>query len=427
MPAAPSKPHWQSASFNAHERKLNETQITSCSQQQCVPCLAPAAATCHPASPERQGPEAAPKAPSRMRLNQRAADPARRSSRCQGLSASAAPSPMDSTSHARRWPTCWPNFKMPQLRHAAARPPTNRPRLPGTFSDGSYSNAAGTRSYKLYVPASYRGEPTALVVMLHGCTQDPDDFATGTQMNVLAEEMRCLVVYPANRSRPILRAAGTGSTTVDQQRGQGEPSIIAGITAKSWPATASTRHRCMWPACRPAARWLPSWARCTRNCIRPSACTRACRLHRPRPAVGAGGHERQLGSAQNKPGGRSRSSSSTATRTHRAPDQWRRADGAGARRRRGHGVSSRAGAGWARLHTRTVHKRDDGKVHAEQWLIHGAGHAWSGGSARQLYRWQGPGCQPRDDAFFQDQALIAATGGARSTTSCRARQRPASG
>jgi len=46
----------------------------------------------------------------------------------------------------------------------------------------------GSRRYKLFVPSVYREQPLPLVVMLHGCTQTPDDFATGTRMNILAEE-----------------------------------------------------------------------------------------------------------------------------------------------------------------------------------------------------------------------------------------------
>jgi len=65
------------------------------------------------------------------------------------------------------------------------------------FIDGHYSNHAGTRQYKLYVPASYHGQPMPLLVMLPGCTQDPDDFAAGTQMNQLAEENQYFVLYPA--------------------------------------------------------------------------------------------------------------------------------------------------------------------------------------------------------------------------------------
>ncbi|MGA7814077.1 PHB depolymerase family esterase, partial [Caballeronia sp.] len=56
----------------------------------------------------------------------------------------------------------------------------------GNFSTRSYANAAGQRQYKLYVPSGYDGAPVPLVVMLHGCTQNADDFAIGTQMNAFA-------------------------------------------------------------------------------------------------------------------------------------------------------------------------------------------------------------------------------------------------
>ena len=43
------------------------------------------------------------------------------------------------------------------------------------------ANEAGGLNYKLYVPSSYVGKSLPLLVMLHGCTQSPDDFAAGTQ------------------------------------------------------------------------------------------------------------------------------------------------------------------------------------------------------------------------------------------------------
>jgi poly(hydroxyalkanoate) depolymerase family esterase len=66
--------------------------------------------------------------------------------------------------------------------------------------------------------------------MLHGCTQSPDDFAAGTRTNFIAEEQACLVVYPAQRSDANQSKCWNWFRTADQQRGGGEPSLIAGIT-----------------------------------------------------------------------------------------------------------------------------------------------------------------------------------------------------
>ena len=98
------------------------------------------------------------------------------------------------------------------------------------FVERVYSNQAGSRAYKLYIPSGYREQALPLVVMLHGCTQSPDDFAAGTRMNALAEEHACFVAYPAQPPPPTHRSAGTGSTPATSSATQGEPSLIAGIT-----------------------------------------------------------------------------------------------------------------------------------------------------------------------------------------------------
>ncbi len=98
------------------------------------------------------------------------------------------------------------------------------------FIEGTFSNPAGSRAYKLFIPSRHQGQPLPLVVMLHGCTQSPDDFAAGTRMNFIAEEQTCFVVYPAQRSEANQAKCWNWFRTADQQRGRGEPSLIAGIT-----------------------------------------------------------------------------------------------------------------------------------------------------------------------------------------------------
>ncbi|MDR6423769.1 poly(hydroxyalkanoate) depolymerase family esterase [Paraburkholderia phenoliruptrix] len=100
----------------------------------------------------------------------------------------------------------------------------------GHFSMRRYVNAAGARSYKVYVPSQYRSDPLPLIIMLHGCTQDADDFAAGTRMNALAETHGFIVAYPIQPQRANTSKCWNWFRPADQLRDQGEPSLIAGIT-----------------------------------------------------------------------------------------------------------------------------------------------------------------------------------------------------
>ena len=112
--------------------------------------------------------------------------------------------------------------------------PAHTPELPlpdgAKFLDLRYSCAAGARRYRLYVPSTAGEGLQGLIVMLHGCTQNPEDFAAGTGMNALAEEHRLLVVYPAQTGGDNSMSCWNWFRPGDQMRDTGEPAIIAGLT-----------------------------------------------------------------------------------------------------------------------------------------------------------------------------------------------------
>jgi poly(hydroxyalkanoate) depolymerase family esterase len=99
----------------------------------------------------------------------------------------------------------------------------------GEFTQHSFSNGMAHRDYKLFVPSSYTGTPAPLVVMLHGCKQNPDDFARGTRMNELAEAHGFLVAYPGQSVRANGSNCWNWFSRSEQSRGGEEPSLIAGI------------------------------------------------------------------------------------------------------------------------------------------------------------------------------------------------------
>ena len=100
----------------------------------------------------------------------------------------------------------------------------------GRFVESSFTAGAGTRAFKLFVPGGRAGDALPLVVMLHGCTQDPDDFAAGTRMNSIAQEQGFLVLYPAQTQRANAHRCWNWFSPRHQHRGAGEPALLAAMT-----------------------------------------------------------------------------------------------------------------------------------------------------------------------------------------------------
>ncbi|MFC3695659.1 PHB depolymerase family esterase [Chenggangzhangella methanolivorans] len=98
------------------------------------------------------------------------------------------------------------------------------------FETRDFVCAAGARSYRLYIPASAPARPRGLIVMLHGCTQNPDDFARGTGMNDVAETRGFAVAYPGQTRSDNANGCWNWFEPKHQGRGAGEPAILAGLT-----------------------------------------------------------------------------------------------------------------------------------------------------------------------------------------------------
>ncbi len=153
-----------------------------------------------------------------------------------------APMPETAPSRAKPWR---PSFGAPRtplgetLRMiVAGRMPTHGPKLGAMiamprgaqFLSLSHTAPQGSRSYRLYIPSERPQKPMPLIVMLHGCTQTPEDFAAGTGMNALAEEFGCLIAYPAQPSGANVQKCWNWYRPEDQARDRGEPALIAGLT-----------------------------------------------------------------------------------------------------------------------------------------------------------------------------------------------------
>jgi poly(hydroxyalkanoate) depolymerase family esterase len=109
--------------------------------------------------------------------------------------------------------------------------PSARPRAASTWEWATYTGEGGSRRYRLFVPSGYdASRPVPLVVMLHGCTQDPDDFARGTRFNQHADAAGVIVAYPEQPAAQHPQKCWTWYDRNHQSATAGEPAIVHGIT-----------------------------------------------------------------------------------------------------------------------------------------------------------------------------------------------------
>ena len=287
-------------------------------------------------------------------------------------------------------------------QHKAALPakPKTRPRATvgdkargtiagsrGSFKRADFSDENGKRSYKLYIPANATpGKLMPLVVMLHGCTQTPDDFATGTGMNRLADERGLIVAYPAQPVSANRNRCWNWFKPADQARDRGEPALIAGIARqilRDHPADPRRVYIAGLSAGGAAAAIVAN--------AYPDVFA-AAGVHSGLP-IGAA-HDPMSAFLAMRAGslGSHQSVAMPTIIFHGDADQT-------VHPRNGRAVADRALGSFPRLtetvrnssskgghkFTKTAHRAQNRKSYCEFWSVTGAGHAWSGGNAKGTF------------------------------------------
>ena len=284
------------------------------------------------------------------------------------------------------------------------------------FLTCTFSNQAGSRPYKLYVPSGYHGQSAPLIVMLHGCTQSPDDFAAGTRMNAAAEEHTCLVAYPGQTSSANMHKCWNWFSAADQQRDAGEPSLIAGITREVMRDHAVDLRRVYIAGLSAggAAAAIMGDAYPDLYAAIGVHSGLACGAARDLPSAFAA----MQGNGGSSPRHARRGPAGSKPRVvptivfHGDKDTTvnpRNADSVVAQSGQGASLRRRVEKGQVAgglPYSRILHADASGETVVEQWVIHGAGHAWSGGSSAGSYTLsQGPDATGEMVRFFLEHPL----------------------
>jgi len=285
------------------------------------------------------------------------------------------------------------------------------------FLDQRYSCAAGARRYRLYVPSSAGEGLQGLIVMLHGCTQSPEDFAAGTGMNALAEEHRLLVVYPAQTGGDNSMSCWNWFRPGDQLRDTGEPAIIAGLTESLRDQYAIPKDRVFVAGLSAGGAMAAIMGETYPELYGAIGIHSGLAYGSANDVMSAFTAMRgQVGFETAPP--RNGGAPEAAPRTivfHGSADTTVHPSNAEriiASHCEGHGKTSRTEHGPSeetRGYSRLVAERDDGTHGLECWMIDGAQHAWSGGSPGGSYTDQrGPNASEAMVSFFLNGASNAA-------------------
>ena len=277
------------------------------------------------------------------------------------------------------------------------------------FVAGKFTLASVSRDYKLFIPAGASAGPRPLLVMLHGCTQTPDDFAAGTAMNDVAQTHGFVVLYPAQSQQANPQRCWNWFKHSHQKRDRGEPALLAGMTREIMARHAIDPDRVY------AAGLSAGGAMAAILGDAYPDLFAAVGVHSGLAAGAASDLPSALAAMNGQ--GKRRAAATPALPTivfhgdadatvH--PSNGDHVAAVSARGATAPEVQQHQAPG-KRRSTRSVHRDAQGKVLAEHWLVHGAAHAWAGGSVRGSYTdTRGPDASAEMLRFFLEHPRAAA-------------------
>jgi poly(hydroxyalkanoate) depolymerase family esterase len=294
------------------------------------------------------------------------------------------------------------------MRLRDGRPAVNVDVPPGAqFLSQTHAGVHGARDYRLYVPARQPDGPMPLIVMLHGCTQSPEDFAVATGMNDLAEDAGCLVAWPEQPLSANANKCWNWFRPQDQEQDGGEPAMIAGIVRDVLRAQRADPTR-VYVAGLSAG----GAAAAIMGAAYPELVA-AVGVHSGLPVGGAQDMATAFAAMRSGATGKGRPIAAPTIVFHGLSDSTvHPANGAAVvaqalQARPAHLQGSEAGvSSGGRKYQVTRHEDAEGRSIAEHWQIEGAGHAWSGGRAGGSYTDPaGPDASREMLRFFRQHVL----------------------